>query len=172
MAPTVLDGVATNETTTLRWVEDIADPTAIDLSTEYNAGTSVPLECLLTEQFNPDASVTTAELRRMCSNEVRQRPGAVTRTIADLVGVYDPQDLSAAVSKAYVALAPGAEGYLVVRRGIHVDTPAADGDVVDVYKVQISYRTKIQAADNDEHQFRAGITVQNYWEDVVIGGES
>lgn len=157
--PTVLDGVSSNETVSLKWVEAIAVTTAPDLSTEINAAGSVTLECLLTETFSPDASVEKAQLRRMCSRQVRERNGLVTRTVADLVGVYDPQDLAAAVSKAYVALNPGDTGFLVVRWGVHVDEAWAVGDLVDVYPVEVGYRTKIAAADNDELQFKAGISV-------------
>lgn len=157
--PDVLDGVSSNETVSLKWVETIAVTTAPDLSTEINAGTSVALECLLTETFSPDASVEKASLRRMCSRQARERNGIVTRTIADLVGVYDPQDLAADVSKAYAALVPGDTGFLVVRWGVNVDTPWTAGDLVDVYPVEIGYRTKIAAADNDELQFKAGISI-------------
>jgi len=157
--PTVLDGVASNETVSLKWVEDIANPAAPSLATEINAATTVTLECLLTQTFSPDATVEKAQLRRMCSRQVRERNGAVTRTIADLIGVYDPQDMAADVSKAYAALSPGATGFLVVRWGVHVDTPWAAGDLVDVYPVEIGYRAKIAAADNDELQFKAGVSI-------------
>ena len=165
--PTVLDGVASNETVSLKWVAAIAATTAPKLATEINAATSVQLECLLTQTFSPDATVEKAQLRRMCSRQVRERNGAVTRTIADLVGVYDPQDLAAAVSKAYATLTPGAQGYLVVRWGVHVDTPWAVGDLVDVYPVEVGYRAKIAAADNDELQFKAGVSISGEVEEDV-----
>lgn len=167
--PTVLDGVASNETVSLKWVATLANPAAPSLATEINAATSVQLECLLTEAFSPDATVEKAQLRRMCSRQVRERNGRVTRTVADLVGVYDPQDLAAPVSKAYVALEPGAQGFLVVRWGVHVDTPWAAADLVDVYPVEVGFRAKIAAADNDELQFKAGISISgDVQEDVAL----
>lgn len=166
--PTILDGVSTNETEGLRWVEAFADPTAPDLSTEYNALTSVPFECLMTQRFNPDASVTKSDLRRMCSDKVRQRAGAETRTIADIIAVYDPQDLAAAVSAAYAALEKGAVGFLVDLRGVHLDTPAAAGDLVTIYKVSVDFRIELVGADNDEYQFKAGISVLDWWENVAL----
>lgn len=167
--PTVLDGVASNETVSLTWVEDIADPSAPSLATEIDAATSVKLECLLTQTFSPDATVEKAQLRRMCSRQVRERNGMVTRTIADLIGVYDPQDLAAAVSEAYAALTPGATGFLVARWGVHVDTAWTAGDLVDVYPVEVGYRAKIAAADNDELQFKAGVSIiGEVHEDVAL----
>ena len=169
MSPTVLDGVASNETVSLKWVETIASTAAPDLSTEILAGSTVTLECLLTQTFSPDATVDKAQLRRMCSRQVRERNGAVTRTIADLVGVYDPQDMAAAVSLAYVTLEPGAQGYLVARWGVHVDTAWAVGDLVDIYPVEVGFRAKIAAADNDELQFKAGISIRGQVvEDVAL----
>lgn len=167
--PVVLDGVSSNETVSLTWVATIADPASPKLATEVDAATSVKLECLLTETFSPDASVEKAQLRRMCSRQVRERNGLVTRTVADLIGVYDPQDMAAPVSKAYVTLVPGATGFLVVRWGVHVDTAFAAGDLVDVYPVEVGYRTKIAAADNDELQFKAGLSIiGEVQEDVAL----
>jgi len=168
MSPTILDGISTDETTNLTWIPAIAVPTAPSLATEYNAGTSVKLECLLVQTFSADASVSKNELRRMCSSKARERAGIEKRSIADLVGVYDPQDLTTALSKAYATLEKGASGFLVLRSGIHVDTAAIATDLVDVYKVTVDFRIKIAAADNDEHQFKAGISVQDWWEDVAL----
>lgn len=168
MAPIVLDGVSSNETVSLWWVPSIADPTAPTVA-ELTAATSTKLECLLTQTFSPDATVEKAQLRRMCSREVRERNGLVTRTIGDLVGVYDPQDLAAAVSKAYVALTPGATGFLVARWGVQVDTPPTAAQLVDVIGSEIGFRAKIAAADNDELQFKAGVSVSGtYNEDVAL----
>src|SRR5690349_6888614 len=102
--PTVLDGVSSNETVSLKWVETIANPLAPDLSTEINAATSVSLECLVVGNFDIDFSVDRTQLRRMCSRQVRERSGPVTYSIQDLFVVYDPQDLAAPVSAAYAAL--------------------------------------------------------------------
>lgn len=167
--PEILDGVTTNETEAVTWVEDIAEPaTGVSLATEYNAATSVDLECLMVERINPDGSVEMTTLRRACSTKGRQRAGVETRTIADIVAVYDPQDLSADVSKAYAALVKGAEGYLVMRRGKHLSEAAAASDLVTVYKVQITHRVELQGADNDEYQFKAGVAVLDWWENVAL----
>lgn len=166
--PNVLDGITTNETYRLTWVEDIADPNAMSLATELNASTSVPLECLTVEAMDPDVSVETSSLRRACTNKVRQVSGQETRTIADLIVVLDPQDMEADVSKAYATLARGAVGYLVQRAGIQVDTGTQAGDLCDVYKVRIKYRIKIQGADNDEWKAKVGVDVLDWWEDVPV----
>lgn len=171
--PDILDGVSTEETESVKWVLDIADPASgPDLTTEYNAATSVELNCLMTAKIAPDGSVEVASLRRACSSKVRQRAGAKTRTIARIVAVYDPQDLGADVSAAYVALEEGTQGFLVIRRGIHIDTPAQDGDLVTIYKVEVTQRIELQAADNDEYQFGADFAVLDWWENVPIGGAS
>lgn len=168
--PTVLDGIASNETVSVKWVTTIADTTAPKLATEINAATSANLECLMTEKFSPDASVDKVTLRRACSAAVRERNGAVTQTIADIVAVYDPQAaLTTALNKAYTNLVRGAQGYLVVRWGKHVDTAWAVGDKVDVYPVEIGFRTKIAGADNDELQFKAGVAIRgDVKEDVAL----
>ena len=54
--PTVLDGVSSNETVSLRWVETLADPLAPTLA-EINTASSVALECLMTQNFDIDFSV-------------------------------------------------------------------------------------------------------------------
>lgn len=166
--PVILDGVSTNETEGLIWVPAIADPTAPSLATEVNAATAIRLECLLTDRFGASASVDKAQLRRMCSAKVRERAGAETRTIAALHGVYDPQDLAAPVSKAYVTLEKGAVGFLLDLRGIHLDTTYAAGDLATIYKVSVDYRIEVAAADNDEYQFEAGFSVLDWWENVAL----
>jgi hypothetical protein len=60
--PTIITGVASDETVSVKWVPTIADVNAPKLATEINAATSVTLECLLTETFSPDASVEVGEV--------------------------------------------------------------------------------------------------------------
>ena len=166
--PTVLDGVASNESVSIKWVTTIANTAAPALASEINAATSVTLECLMTDKFSPDASVEKVSLRRACSAQVRERNGAITRTVADIIAVYDPQAAgSAAINKAYTALAPRAQGYLVVRWGKHVDTAWAVADKVDVYPVEIGYRSKIAGADNEELTFKAGVAIRGEVKDDV-----
>lgn len=167
--PTLLDGVSTEETEGVQWVVNIAAPgTSVSLASEFSAATSVALECLMTQKIAPDGSVEMASLRRACSSKVRQRAGAKTRTIARLVSVYDPQDLAAPLSKAYVALAEGNVGFLVIKRGVHLDTAPAAGDLVTIYKVEVTQRIELQAADNDEFQFGADFAVLDWWENVPL----
>lgn len=169
MAIELLDGVSTNETEAVTLVADIADPAnGLSLATEYNAATSVDLECLMVEKVNPDGSVELTTLRRACSTKGRQRAGVETRTVADIVAVYDPQDLAAPVSAAYAALTKNSEWFLVIRRGIHLDTAPTAGDLVTIYKVTVTHRVELQGADNDEYQFKAGISVQDWWENVPV----
>jgi len=157
--PTVLDGVSSNETVSLKWVETLANPAAPDLSSEINALTSVTLECLVVGGFDIDFSVDRTQLRRMCSRQVRERSGPVTYSIQDLFVVYDPQDLAAPVSAAYAALTDGATGYLVERRGIHVDTAWAAGDLVRVIPVEVANANPAPPEDDNELQARVAFTV-------------
>lgn len=171
MSITILDGVSTEETEAVRWIKSIANPDAgVDLATEWDAVTSVALECLMTEKINPDGSVEMASLRRACSSKVRQRAGAKTRTIARMTMVYDPQNLASNVSKAYVALAEGEQGFIAIKRGIHLSEAATGGDLVTLYKVEVTQRIELQAADNDEFQFGVDIAVQDWYENVPILG--
>ena len=157
--PTVLDGVSSNETISLRWVESIANPLAPSLATEINAASSVALECLVVGNFNIDFSVDRTQLRRMCSRQVRERSGPVTYSVQDLFVVYDPQDMAADVSKAYAALTDGASGYLVERRGVHVDTAWAAGDLVRVIPVEVANANPAPPEDDNELQARVAFTV-------------
>ena len=157
--PTVLDGVSSNETISLRWVETIANPLAPSLATEINAASSVALECLVVGNFNIDFSVDRTQLRRMCSRQVRERSGPVTYSVQDLFVVYDPQDMAADVSKAYAALTDGASGYLVERRGVHVDTAWAAGDLVRVIPVEVANANPAPPEDDNELQARVAFTV-------------
>ena len=157
--PTVLDGVSSNETISLRWVESIANPLAPSLATEINAVSSVALECLVVGNFNIDFSVDRTQLRRMCSRQVRERSGPVTYSVQDLFVVYDPQDMAADVSKAYAALTDGASGYLVERRGVHVDTAWAAGDLVRVIPVEVANANPAPPEDDNELQARVAFTV-------------
>lgn len=168
--PTILDGIASNETVSVKWVATIADTSAPKLATEVSAASSAALECLMTEKISPDASVDKVSLRRACSSAVRERNGAITRTIADIIAVYDPQSaLTVPLNAAYSKLVPRAQGYLVIRWGKHVDTAWAVGDKVDVYPVEVGYRTKIAGADNEELTFKAGVSIRgDVKEDVAL----
>lgn len=137
--PTIIPGVASDETVSVKWVPTIADPTQPKLATEINAATSVDLTCLLTEPWGPDYSVAVAEIKRMCSKVATQRGGAITYTFPDFIYAYDSQALATAgINKAYAALVQGATGFIVVRYGKQVDTAWAVGDKVDVWNAQIT----------------------------------
>ena len=167
--PTVLDGVSSNETISLRWVETIADTAAPKLATEINAASSVALECLVVGNFDIDFSVERTQLRRMCSRQVRERSGPVTYSIQDLFVVYDPQDMAAAVSAAYAALSDGNSGFLVERRGVHVDTAWAAGDLVRVIPVEVANANPAPPEDDNELQARVAFTViGNVQKDVAV----
>lgn len=159
--PTIIPGVASDETVSVKWVPTIADPTAPKLATELNATSAINLECLLTENFNPGASAEVGEVRRMCSKQVQQRGGTVTLTIEDLIYAYDPQGLATApINKAYAALVQGAKGFLAVRWGKHVDTAWAVGDKVDIWPVEISYGpVKVAPEANSELKAKSGVLV-------------
>ena len=45
--PTIITGVASDETVSVKWVPTITDVNAPKLSTEINAATAVTLECLI-----------------------------------------------------------------------------------------------------------------------------
>ena len=167
--PTVLDGVSSNETISLRWVETIADTAAPKLATEINAASSVALECLVVGNFDIDFSVERTQLRRMCSRQVRERSGPVTYSIQDLFVVYDPQDMLAPVSAAYAALSDGNSGFLVERRGVHVDTAWAVGDLVRVIPVEVANANPAPPEDDNELQARVAFTViGNVQKDVAV----
>lgn len=60
-------------------------------------------------------------------------------------------------NKAYAALAPTTQGYLVVRYGVDVDTAPAAAQVFDVFPVTVATRDKLPAERNS--QLKAKVTV-------------
>ncbi len=168
---TIPQSIPSDGTVALKWVPTTADPSAPKL-TEIEAATALSLECYLKENFNPDGSSEDVEDRRMCSKQVFQRGGMITRTSDDLVAIMDPQNQVSDANKAYAALAPGATGFLVARWGIDLEGDEAEwavGQIVDVFPVEIGHRVKLQPEANSQLKFKAKPRViSTFIEDVAL----
>ena len=76
---------------------------------------------------------------------------------------------AAAVSAAYAALSDGNSGFLVERRGVHVDTAWAVGDLVRVIPVEVANANPAPPEDDNELQARVAFTViGNVQKDVAV----
>ena len=157
--PTVLEGVTSNQTISVRFVKSIADTDEPKLATEINAATSVAMECLIVGTLDVTSSVERKTLRRMCERQGRERSGQITYSVGDTNIVYDPQDLAADISKGYAALSDGETGYLVERRGVHIDTAWAIGDLVRVIPVEVAANNPATPEDDDELQATISFSV-------------
>ena len=69
----------------------------------------------------------------------------VEYTVDELVYVTDPQNPLSDTSRASAILAEGQRGFLVFRRGVHMDTELKVGDVVDILAVQLGAATPEKA---------------------------
>jgi hypothetical protein len=159
MPTTVPAAIPSDGFVTLKWVPAIANVSAPSLGTELNAASALALECYLKENFAPGADTTAVEDRRMCSKQVFNTAGTTTYTIEDIVATYDPQNAASLANKAYAALVPGTNGFLVARWGMDVDTALAAAQKVDIYPVTIANRIKMAPETNSQLKFKARIMV-------------
>lgn len=122
------------------WVPVIAGaaPTAAELL----AGTDIT--CYLMPDWDgPTAAQNVGEDRRFCSKQVFDRLGRVKWSIADLNYTYDPQAAtSTAPNKAFLALATGNVGNIVVAYGADPTIALAAGKKVDIFPSKCGQQVK------------------------------
>lgn len=142
MALYVPPGVTAEGSVSVLWVPVIADPAA-PKPTELTATGALNISCYLTKDgFGVTSEQETSTDERFCSKQVFETLGKIKETFDDLVYVYDSQNPASLTHKAYVTLAPGSKGYLVIRWCKDNETAIAVGDVVDVYPVAMGTQTK------------------------------
>lgn len=119
------------------WVVPAIADTAAPKLTEVSAVGAVDLSCYLTSDgytTSLDQQVIADE--RLCSVEVFEQPGRVTRGL-DVIYIDNTNSVNEATSnKAKDTLIPGSVHYVVVRRGKAFDEPFAVGDKVTVTPVK------------------------------------
>lgn len=141
----------------LQWVTTIAVTTVPKVATEIKAASSLDLTCYLKEPWGVSTSVETVEDWRACLRTVLATPGTSKTELQDLTITHKVQVPADVANKAYAALAPGTQGYLVARYGLDVDTDWAAAQIVDVFPVTVVTRDKLPIERNS--QLKAKVTV-------------
>jgi hypothetical protein len=163
---TVPASVTTNGTTSVVYVETIADPSG-PLATEINAVSSLDVSCYLTgDGFAPETSENTVEDPRLCQAQTYEQRGDYTDAI-ELTYVFNPD--SPSDNEAHTTLLEGTTGFIVVRWGVDSDAVFAAGDIVDVYPVTFGVQRKQAPTRNGVHRImqKPFVTGQVY-RDVVV----
>lgn len=148
--------------TSVRVVQDMANPAVPDLSTDILGATTVDVSCFLYSGGVGTSTTNKGEApRRVCTTSVLQNFGTTTYEVTDLSYTYDPQAaLSTDDNKARSALTEGSEVYLVIRRGLNAqDTAYAVGQYVDVWHVRLGPQNKTQTGDGEFDEFSITQTV-------------
>ena len=149
------------------WAPAIADMSA-PTESEINATSpGLNISCyLLAEQDGVTGTAEKVRLARLlCETSTTEGLGERQWTLADLMGVFDPQ--AAANSdgkKAFELFRDGASGYLVRRQGVVADsdTPEAQaGQFVDVFKVEVAEATpgKTSTGSDGIYSFMAPVAL-------------
>ena len=141
----------------LWWVTTIAAPAAPKVATEILAASSLDLTCYLKEPWGASTSVEQVEDWRACLRTVLATPGTSKTELQDLVITHKVQVAADVANKAYAALAPNTQGYLVARYGIDIDTAPAAAQICDVFPVTVASRDKLPIERNS--QLKAKVTV-------------
>lgn len=141
----------------LQWVTTIADVTAPKAATEIKAASSLELTCYLKEPWGASTTVEQVEDWRACLRTVLATPGSSKTELQDIVITHKVQVPADVANKAYAALAPSTQGYLVARYGLDVDTDWAAAQIVDVFPVTVASRDKLPIERNS--QLKAKVTV-------------
>ncbi len=155
-------------------VQDMADTSAPDLSTDINAVSTVNVSCFLYSGGVGTSTTSKGEApRRLCTRSVLQQFGTTTYEVTDLQYAYDPQaPLSDDNNKARSALAEGTEVYLVLRRGLDAqDAAYAAGQYVDVWHVRLGPQNKTQTGDGEFDEYsitQSVVAIEPPVEDVAI----
>lgn len=157
MTVTVPESVPTDGNITTWWVPAIASKSAPKAATEIGAAGSLNLQCYLKDFVGITTTVEEVEDWRACLRTVLATPGNEKTTIDPLVVTIDPQNQAGTNNKAYAALTPGTDGYIVVRYGVAVEAAPAAAQVVDVLPVTVASRNKQKAERNS--QLKAEIKV-------------
>lgn len=123
---------------TWSWVNTISDldaPTQAELRAGFNL-TGV----LFGDQDGATASTEKVRLpRRMIETVTFEANGETTWTLADLLYSIDPQAAAASdPKKAYEALSPEEEGYLVQRFGVVGTADFTTGEFVTIFPAQVA----------------------------------
>lgn len=153
MTLNVLPGVPLAGTLSLTFVPvtsgegsfDINAP-SVDLATD---STAIVAQCLIPSGTYTGVTTEANQIRkgRACTTVPYYVAGEESVNVERVQVVYDPQDMAKPISKAYAALVPGTQWYMIDRRGKSGQTALEAGDIVDIYKVEVIARNKPYSDD-------------------------
>lgn len=133
-------------------VQTIADKNAPKLATEINAASSVNISCYLYGQLEATSNQNKGTApNRMCDTVTLEILGNTTYSLAGLEYLFDPQgDAADDPNKAKTTLAPGAEVWLVVRKGLSArNTAYAASQKVDLHHVRLGVQNDVTVGDGE-----------------------
>jgi len=138
----------------VRWIPTVVDLDSIDLSSEWNAVGAVDLSCFL-RPFSPSGSESSGSApNRICTTITLPQRGRTEISAFDLRYVYKTQEDDAdPANAAKAALDEGAEGVLVLRKGIAYATAAAVGDHYEAWSGSLGRQNRITSGDDDFAEF-------------------
>lgn len=152
VAPTKPQTVTSNGKDTWWWVPAIADTTA-PTATEINAGVNVTCYLLAEQEGVTGTAEKVRRARLLCETSTTEILGEQTWSLADIIGVFDPQAAPNSDGKKAWELFqnPVNPGYLVRRQGVVAMSPTADatnGQYVDVFKAEAAQATPGKTAND------------------------
>ncbi|MGP7812423.1 phage tail tube protein [Glutamicibacter soli] len=119
------------------WVAPAVAATGAPKLTEVSAGAVVDISCYLTaDGYNETLDEQVIADERLCSTETYEQPGRSQRTLSVTYIDNTNSENEATDNKAKDTLVPGSVHYLIVRRGVAFDEPAAVGQKVTVLTVK------------------------------------
>lgn len=144
-APVKPQKVTANGKDTWWFAPAVADMTA-PTAAEINAVSGLNITCfLLAEQDGVTGTAEKVRLARLlCETSTTEGLGERSWSLADLMGVFDPQAASGDDSKkAFELFRESQAGYLIRRQGVvsGADADVTAGQFVDVFKVEVAEAT-------------------------------
>lgn len=153
----------------VRAILSATDLSAISLTTEWNASTSLDLSCFL-RPFSPNAQEQTGSRPdRICTTITLPQRGRTQISAFELHYVYDPQaDDTDPNNKAKSLLVEGTELIIVQRKGVALGTAGATGQKYEAWKGTLGRQNHLTSGTDDMAEFEI---VQNFLpsQDVVYG---
>lgn len=154
--PPGIDAAGNSKLVFVKALENPKAPTVAELK----AGTD--LSCAL-YGFTTSTEQSTTTRTKYCYKQAAESLGRAKTTIEAFEYDYNPQNISDASYGYYAALAPGATGWIVDRRGLDAKTVdwAAD-QIVDIYPVTLGARGRIAVnpeAEGEKLRTRQSVAV-------------
>lgn len=137
----------------VRWLSTAADLEAIDISGEWDAGTSLGLSCFLRPLSPAGTQSTGSAPNRLCTTITLPQIGRTEISAFELRYLYDPQATGTSNNDALDTLVENAEGILVFRKGLPFNTAAAAGQLYEAWEVRLGRQNRVQSGDDDFAEF-------------------